>query len=235
MLAIQISQRDRISPNRLEISMSPPKPDPPWDEPLSDRITFGLSRLATALKLNAWRESTPLQLTPTQAEILALLRAWPAATLKEVAARLEVRPATASDAVRVLVEKGWVTKSKRPDDARVLSLDLSEEGRALADQVAGWPRFLTEVIDTLPEEEREVLFRAVTRLIRELQSRRQIEVARMCLTCRYFQPRRHPNDPENPHHCGLVDLPFGDLDLRLDCPEHQAAATTDSPLHISQR
>ncbi len=205
--------------------MSHSTPKPPWDEPLSERITFGLSRLATALKLKAWREATPLQLTPTQAEILALLRTWPASTLKEVAARLEVRPATASDAVRVLVEKGWVTKNQRPDDARALSLGLSEAGKALADRVAGWPRFLTEAIETLPDEEREVLFRAVTRLIRELQEQRQIEVARMCLTCRFFQPRRHPESAEKPHHCGLVDLPFGDLDLRLDCPEHLPAET----------
>jgi hypothetical protein len=59
-------------------------------------------------------------------------------------------------------------------------------------------------------------------MIRTLQERGRIPVARMCVSCRYFQPFRYP-DPDRPHHCAFVDAPFGDGELRLDCPDHAAA------------
>jgi hypothetical protein len=59
-------------------------------------------------------------------------------------------------------------------------------------------------------------------MIRTLQTRGRIPVARMCVSCRFFQPFRHP-DGRLPHHCAFVDAPFGDGGLRLDCPDHDAA------------
>jgi hypothetical protein len=47
-------------------------------------------------------------------------------------------------------------------------------------------------------------------------------MSQMCVTCRFFRPYAHPGAAA-PHHCALVDAPFGDAQIRLDCPEHQAA------------
>ena len=59
-------------------------------------------------------------------------------------------------------------------------------------------------------------------MIRTLQTRGRIPVARMCVSCRFFQPFRHDH-PTTPHHCAFVDAPFGDGELRLGCPDHAAA------------
>jgi hypothetical protein len=48
------------------------------------------------------------------------------------------------------------------------------------------------------------------------------QTVRSPIDYRFFQPYRHP-DPDRPHHCAFVDAPFGDGELRLDCPDHDAA------------
>ena len=189
------------------------------NEPLGQRIAFAFERLSTALRHNAWQEATPRRLTPTQGEILTLLERRPGVPLKEVAELIGVRPATASEAVRVLVEKGWVEKSRHPEDRRALWLRLTPDGRDLARGAASWTDFLARAVEGLQEDEGEVLLRSLMHLIERLQVEGRIPSARMCSTCRYFRPHRH-DDSNKPHHCAFVDAPFGDRDLRFDCADH---------------
>lgn len=193
------------------------------NEPLARRLADGLGRLAAALRQNAWQEALPEGLTPTQGEILSFLDRRPGATLAQVSEALGVRPATASEAVRVLVEKGLASKSRRPDDGRVLWLQLTTEGRGRAEEASHWDDFLSTAIDALDDQERRVMLRGVSRLIERLQWDGRIPTARLCITCRHFRPRVH-DDPDRPNHCALVDAPFGDGDLRIDCPEHETTA-----------
>ena len=193
------------------------------NEPLSRRLAQGIGRLATALRQNAWQEALPEGLTPTQGEIVIVLEQRPGATLSQVADTLGVRPATASEAVRVLVEKGLVTKGRSPGDGRALWLQLSPEGRRVAEQASRWDDFLAQAIERLESEEQRTTLRVVSHLIRTLQEEGRVPTARLCVTCRHFRPHRH-DDPQRPHHCALVDAAFGDGDLRVDCPEHEPAA-----------
>lgn len=201
-------------------------PNNPFDrdnDSLGQRIGQGLSKLGTALRHQAWRQASPRGLTPTQGQILTLLRSRSGATLAQVAEGLAVRPATASDAVTSLQKKGLVSKARQPGDARLLSLQLTADGEQAAAEAVQWPEFLVEAIDQLDGEERRVLLRAILRMIASLQQRGEIPVARMCVSCQHFRPNVH-QDPRRPHHCGYVDAPFGDADLRVDCPEHEPAA-----------
>jgi hypothetical protein len=51
----------------------------PADEPLAQRVTTGLAKVGIALKQQAWAEAGGRGLTPTQGQVLALLRANPGA------------------------------------------------------------------------------------------------------------------------------------------------------------
>lgn len=77
-----------------------------------------------------------------------------------------------------------------------------------------------------PSEEQTIFFKGLTTIIHQLQEDQKIPVSRMCVTCHYFNPNVY-DDRDRPHHCNLVDAPFGDGDLRLDCPEH-VTKTVDS-------
>jgi hypothetical protein len=79
-----------------------------------------------------------------------------------------------------------------------------------------------EAVGELSAAEQAAFLRGLVTMIRTLQEKGRIPVARMCVTCRFFRPFRH-DDPARPHHCAFVDAPFGDGQLRLDCPDHAAA------------
>lgn len=189
---------------------------------IGERLAHALGRIALALRHHAQRGAAARGLTPTQGEILVWLRRRGAATLNEVARGLAVTPATASDAVDALVSKKLVRKQRGLADARAVRLTLTARGRREADRAAAWPSFLAEVAELLPEAEQRLLLAALIRIIKSLQDRGQIPVARMCVTCTYFRPYAHA-DPARPHYCDLVNAPFGEAYLRVDCPEHEPA------------
>lgn len=191
---------------------------------MAQKVVQGLMKIALALRHRAWQHAYPYALTPTQAQILThlLSRDPRAVPVSEVAQALAVTLPTASDAVEALVRKGFLRKRPSPQDRRARELSLTPAGRRLARRVRLWPDSLLEALEALPPEEQSVLLRALMGMIRVLQERGEIPLSRMCLSCVYFRPNVHP-DPVRPHHCAFVDAPFGDLHLRLDCPDHVAA------------
>jgi DNA-binding MarR family transcriptional regulator len=202
--------------------MAATNPLPP-DEPLARRVTTGLAKVGLALKHQAWAEAGGRGLTPTQGQVLALLRANPAGLrLGELAGQLGVTAATTSDSVGALHRKGLVAKLPLATDGRAVLVRLTPAGVREAAAAAAWPDFLLEAVGELSEPEQAAFLRGLVTMIRTLQLRGRIPVARMCVSCRFFQPFRHP-DGDLPHHCAFVDAPFGDGGLRLDCPDFDAA------------
>ncbi len=196
-------------------------------DPLAARIVAGLSKVGLALRSRAQREAGSRGLSPTQGQILALLRARaeaPGLRLGAIAEALAITPATASDAVAALARKGLVRKRAGQEDARAVEIGLTAKGRREAERAAAWPDVLLGAVEELGPEEQAAFLRALVKMVRALQERGEIPVQRMCVTCRFFCPNAHPGDPERPHHCDFVDAPFGDRDLRLDCPDQEPAA-----------
>jgi DNA-binding MarR family transcriptional regulator len=195
----------------------------PPDQPLAQRVTIGLAKVGIALKQQAWAEAGGRGLTPTQGQALALLRANPAGLRPgELAEQLGVSAPTASDSVAALARKGLVARSRAAGDGRAVLVRLTPAGRREAAAAAAWPDFLLEAVGELSTAEQAAFLRALVTMIRSLQVKGRIPVARMCVSCRFFQPFRH-DDPTRPHHCAFVDAAFGDGELRLDCPDHAAA------------
>jgi len=193
-------------------------------DPIAQRVLTGLAKIGLALRSHAWHEAVQRGLTPTQAQVLALLRrrSGRSVRMSDIAEELAVTPATVSDTVAALTRKGLVQKMSSPLDARAMVVTLTAAGRWKAEHIAGWPDLLMDAIDALSPTEQEVFLQGLIKIIRGLQERGQIPVAQMCVTCRFFRPYVH-TDPDRPHHCLFVDAPFGNRHLRLDCPDQEAA------------
>lgn len=208
-------------------------PSPEWDnsgesalaaDSSQHRLVVGLAKIGLAARHHAWRGAHGQNLTPTQGQILALLRSQPEAGLRlsAVASQLAVSQATISESVRVLSEKGLVRKDRATDDGRAVALYLTEAGEAAADQAAGWSDYLLSALDALTPREQEAFLRGIVKLIRALQVRGEIPLTGMCVTCSFFQPNVRPG-AAFPHHCAFVDAPLRDSLLRLDCADHVEA------------
>jgi DNA-binding MarR family transcriptional regulator len=200
-----------------------PEDSLPPDQPLDKRVTIGLAKIGIALKQQAWAEAGGRGLTPTQGQVLALLRANPdGLRLGALAEQLGVTAATTSDSVTALQRKGLVTKEPMAGDGRGVIVLLTPTGTREAAAAAAWPDFLLEAVGELSSIEQATFLRALVSMIRTLQEKGRIPVARMCVSCRFFRPYQHDN-PARPHHCAFVDAPFGDGELRLDCPDFRTA------------
>lgn len=197
--------------------------DLPQDS-LPQRVIIGLSKIGMALKSHSWQDAGQHGLTPTQGQILGLVRSKGGSgmRLSAIANELGVTAATASDAVTTLVEKGLVQKAKAIDDGRAIAVSLTPQGQKVALQVADWSDFLLDAVGELSEIEQEVFLRGLIKMIRKLQEQRQVSVARMCVNCQFFRPNVYA-DSDQPHHCNFVDAPFGDRELQLDCPDQITA------------
>jgi DNA-binding MarR family transcriptional regulator len=193
-------------------------------EPISNRLITGLAKISLALKTQAWKGANERGLSPTQGQILALLARDTnrGQRLNDLAEALAVTAATTSDAVKSLEQKGFVTKTRSSENARALSITLTDAGRAEAARSAEWPDVLLESVSVLSSDEQAVFLRALVKMLGSLQEREQIPVSSMCITCRFFQPNAHSN-PNKPHHCDFVNAAFGDASLRLECNDHDPA------------
>ncbi len=190
------------------------------NDPIEERILTGLAKIGLVLKSQSWQDAFPAGLTPTQGQILTILsdKDKSGIRLSEVAKNLAVTAATASDAVTSLVNKGLVHKRQSPEDGRAIAITLTSTGQQAASMTASWSDFLLNTVDELSQEEQVIFLRGLIKIIRRLQEQGEISVAKMCVTCQFFQANCHPHS-DRPHHCLLVDDPFADSSLRLNCPE----------------
>jgi DNA-binding MarR family transcriptional regulator len=186
---------------------------------IEQRVSIGLAKIGLAIKSQSWQDAGNQGLTPTQGQILTLLQSKIGLRLSEIAEGLAVTPATASEAVSSLVEKGLVQKAKSAQDKRAIALTLTEAGKQQAAQVACWPDFLLGAVEELSEEEQVVFLKGLIKIIGKLQEQGRIPIAHMCVSCHFFQPNQYP-DVQKPHHCAFVNVPFGDGQLQIDCQDH---------------
>jgi len=193
------------------------------DKPLPQKIAHAFAKVGLVMKALDWSLAGRAGLNPAQAQVLGLLfsRQPLAMRLTDIADRLATTLASASDSVAALEGKGYITKRKSREDGRALSIRLTARGRTFAKKAETQPSVVTDAVAQLAGDEQVALLRALLKMIRTMQLRQEIPVSRMCVTCRYFRPNAH-DDPEQPHHCALVDCPFGDGTLRVDCPDHEA-------------
>jgi hypothetical protein len=138
--------------------------------------------------------------------------------VRALAQELGVTPPTASDAIASLLAKKLVSKARDPSDGRAVLVQLTPAGVRTAAEAARWPELFSVALGALAAEEKVAMLRAVTSLMRALQEMGAIHVSRTCVTCRHFAADVH--DGARPHHCHFVDAPFGDGELRTNCPEH---------------
>lgn len=190
-------------------------------EPLEDRISDGLTRLAAVARQMDWQTAGKAGLSPTQADILRFVAGRAeGARLTAASAHAGVRKATASDAVSALERKSLISKFADPSDGRATVLKVTQKGRQIARE---WPASFAPVIAILNPAEQERLLDLVVNMIRRLQQRGLIAPQRTCVTCKHFRENFSP-DSDAPHYCAYVDAPMAERHLRVDCPEHESAA-----------
>ncbi|MFC4243905.1 MarR family winged helix-turn-helix transcriptional regulator [Gryllotalpicola reticulitermitis] len=131
---------------------------------LADRIGEMMDGLRRAM-----RSGRPVgELSPRHEAALAWLRRKGRLTTAELARREQITPQSMGAVVAELVERGWVTKSKDPNDGRRELLALTDSGAATVMQTdATRHGDLVELLTTqLSDDERDLVARALDALMK---------------------------------------------------------------------
>ena len=184
------------------------------------QLATGLTRVAVAVQ--AAERPAELERTIAQQQVLLLLsRRSEVYPLSELSADLGLTTHATMSAIATLAREGLVSVDPSPSYApHAVRIALTEKGRAQSPELLNWAADLLAELHNLDHEGQHQLLGVVAGHIRRMQREGQIPVTKMCVSCRFFDGYAHPGTDE-PHHCWLIDKPFGHQYLRLRCPEGQ--------------
>lgn len=137
-------------------------------EPLKDsqRILDAIRRLVRLLRLADRAAQSRAGLSAAQLFVLSEIGKTPAVSLGELADRTVTDQSSVSAVVARLVESGLVSRLRAEDDARRLSLSITDKGRAaLADAPPVTQDVLLNVLAGLNPRERKALADTLTRVV----------------------------------------------------------------------
>ena len=84
---------------------------------------------------------------------------------KELVSRLRLEKSTVSRLVGMLEDRGWVERSRSPEDGRAVELRLTGAGRRTAEDIAERRRAkFARILEGIPEEKRGVVLEAMKTL-----------------------------------------------------------------------
>ncbi|MEX1078239.1 MAG: MarR family transcriptional regulator [Homoserinimonas sp.] len=131
----------------------------------SQELRFAIQRLAR--RIRAMQAS---DVTETQRTVLFTLHHEGAQTLGSLSAHERVTPPSMNRTVNSLVAAGLVTRITAEDDARKVTVDLSDAGRAfIRETTRRRDAWFTTRLSALPAEQRKLL-EQVTPILKELAS-----------------------------------------------------------------
>lgn len=182
------------------------------------KIVAALERLSEAFRVLLWQEAKEHNLSPIQIQILLFVKYHPDARCKvsHLATEFNMTKATISDAVRVLEQKGFISKETEPDDTRSYTILLTEAGEEVVRRTAGFGAPLVGSLTQLTNNQKLVLLESLMEMIFRLQKAGIVSLQRMCFSCRFFEKRN------TGFYCQMLQKPLEKQDLRVDCPEFEA-------------
>jgi DNA-binding MarR family transcriptional regulator len=197
----------------------------PAGEPeLDAKVAAALERVGHALRVLLWDQAKTHGLSPMQVQLLLRLAHEPPQRRRvgTLAAEFDVKAPTVSEAVGALRRKGLLASAAVEGDRRGQLLELSADGRRVAEALAAWHQPVADHLAGVPASAKSETLALLVDLIGGLRRGGVVGVARTCPTCRFFRRDAHPGEAR--HHCALLDSPMAPADLRVDCAEHEQAA-----------
>ncbi|GJM42787.1 MAG: hypothetical protein DHS20C20_30690 [Ardenticatenaceae bacterium] len=183
------------------------------------KIVFALERLSHLFRIHWWEQNKAFSLSPLQMQIVIALRFQPQKnSVTFIANYLDLTNATVSDAVRMLVKKGYIEKKSDGEDGRRHHLTLTELGRNTAEGLALFGNQIRDFVSSQPNQ--ESFLESLLHLMKSLQEHQFIPLQQMCTTCRFLRS----GIADAAYYCQLLEKPLGTEDLRVHCLEYEAMA-----------
>ena len=183
------------------------------------KITAGLERLGQVFRTLLWEKAKEFDLSPVQIQLLIFMQQHHRSlcTVSYLAQEFNLSKPTISDAVKILEKKKLIEKKNNPSDSRSYSTSLTLEGKKITRQLENFADPVAKLVSALNEKDKDTILNSITALITQLLKKEIISVQRTCVNCRFYSKKQ-----QQPF-CNLLNLQLMPRDIRLDCPEFEAA------------
>ena len=183
-------------------------------EHLDARITIALEKIGQIVRVLSVEEARRFKLSAIQLQILhhCYYLGGGKCKISDLADYFGATRATVSEAVKVLVKKGYLRKEVANDDARSRYIVLTVKGAQLIRSTEELLMPLKEIVNQLPQKDLWKLNRLLQEIIFLASKQRIIQKPNMCFTCGYYEKRN------GKAYCLELEKTLEDKDLRINCP-----------------
>ncbi|MCC7466401.1 MAG: winged helix-turn-helix transcriptional regulator [Saprospiraceae bacterium] len=183
------------------------------------KIIASLERLSEGFRVLLWEKAKILGISPIQIQILVFIQFHSDEKCKVsyLAQEFCLTKPTVSEAVKSLEQKGLIVRQTEITDTRSHTIHLTEAGKWVVAQAAGFANPMLSSIAEIPSAEKGVLLEQLLGVIAKLQQAGIISMQRMCFSCRFYQRNGEG------HFCRFLHKSLDNSELRLDCGEYEAA------------
>jgi len=172
-------------------------------------------RIGNLIRSQEWPLCKHYRLQPIQLRMLYYLGICNqySNTPSGVTEYLQLTKGTVSQSLKVLEGKGYIEKQADPHDKRQIHLLMTEDGRAIFDQLP--PSMLPVVTEKLGEDATSETITVLRQLLVTIQQSNDMQGFGVCHTCTYHQLL----DKEQ-FRCGLTGEILAKAEAKLICREH---------------
>ena len=184
---------------------------------LDNKIVAGLERLSQVFRILLWEKAKAHSLSPIQIQLLIFIQHHSAdkSTISYLAQEFNFTKPTISDAIKILEQKKLIKKFPDSTDTRSYTIQLTATGKKVVSETENFVNPLTEMIVTINEPEKKILWQNISNLIIQLNKSEVISVQRTCLNCKHYATKNKR------HFCILLNQKLETQDIRIDCAEFE--------------
>ncbi|TAE29116.1 MAG: MarR family transcriptional regulator [Candidatus Kapaibacterium sp.] len=185
----------------------------------ASKIVVALERISEAFRVMLWQESKANGLSPLQIQILIFLafHTQEKRTVSYLAQEFNMTKPTISDAVRVLLEKKLTEKEQNLEDTRSYAINLTAEGRAIAERASAFANKFDAPLLQMPPIEQEYLLGQLMNIVNSFQKAGILTNQRSCHSCVFISKHAY----SEAHHCSFLRQTLSVADIRVDCPHYR--------------
>ncbi len=185
---------------------------------LDSKVVVGLERLGEVFRTLLWQKAKVYGISPIQIQIVLFVsnHHLNLCNISYLAKEFNVTKPTISDAVRVLLKKGFLEKDLSPMDSRRYNLLLSATGKKLIAELLNYTLPVSKALENVEKTELKNFFHTLSKIIYQLHLKEIIQVQRTCFACSNYSGNK-----KDEHHCTLLNKRLLSQEIRLDCDEFE--------------
>ncbi len=183
-------------------------------------IVTAFERVSQVFRALLWESGKRKKLSPIQIQFLLYISAHPRkfSSVSELARTFHLTPATVSDAIKSMEQKGIVQKIISRRDGRKFPISLTREGFSVARQLSDCYKPVVDLVHDFPIERRKAVMIFLLRLLESFQAHHLLDEIKTCLSCTHFHGELDSIQPHQQPFCRLRNVSLSVSELRLNCP-----------------